>query len=91
MDAPRRPNPLLQGHALRFRAQIDASRGQEEHVDDAFAGAETIFRETRMPFHLGVTLLEHGEWLTGTGRPDEARPWLDRGDALEATRTTVPA
>ena len=50
-----------------------------------------------MPFWLGVTILEHAEWLLSVGRGDaaaslvaeareifqrlEARPWLDRLDA----------
>jgi len=49
-----------------------------------------------LPFWLAVTLLEHGEWLTGQRRPDDAEsplnearelfgslratPWLDRLD-----------
>jgi len=51
-----------------------------------------------MPFYLAVVQLEHGEWLTARGRPDDAQallaeardtleglgaqPWLERLDAV---------
>jgi class 3 adenylate cyclase/tetratricopeptide (TPR) repeat protein len=97
--------PLLEGHALRFRAAIDARRGAEDGVDEAFTGAEAIFREALMPFRLAVTLLEHAEWLTATGREGEAtelltearsillrlqaKPWLDRLDVVGDAAVTL--
>jgi hypothetical protein len=30
-----------------------------------------------MPFPLAVTLLEHGEWLTGQGRLNDAQPLVN--------------
>jgi hypothetical protein len=64
--------------------------------------AAGMFRELGMPFPLGATLLERGEWLVGQGRASEAGPllteardifdrlkappWLER---LEATQSRV--
>ncbi|MFN8232399.1 MAG: hypothetical protein U0V56_02580 [Actinomycetota bacterium] len=58
-----------------------------------------------LPFWMGVTLLEHGEWLMGQGRPhdaepllDEARgiferlratPWIDRLDGIRAVESAI--
>ena len=48
-----------------------------------------LFREIAAPFYLAVTQLEHGEWLTGQGRADEAEPLLAEAretfERLEAT------
>ena len=83
--------PLLEAHAHRFRAHLD---------DDGtgFDAAESDFRRLEMAFYLAVTLLEHGEWLVGHGREDEAepllaeareiferleaRPWLERANSV---------
>ncbi|MGH3080486.1 MAG: hypothetical protein ACRDNH_05045 [Gaiellaceae bacterium] len=40
-----------------------------------------MFRELAVPFPLGVTRLEHAEWLTVQGRPEEAE--LLFGEARE--------
>jgi hypothetical protein len=68
-------------------------------VEQGFDAARQGFREIQMPFDLGVTLLEHAEWLHAQGREAEAepllaearelfgkldaRPWLERAAALE--------
>jgi hypothetical protein len=41
-----------------------------------FKWATGLFRELALPFYLGVTQLEHGEWLATQGRVDEAEPLL---------------
>jgi class 3 adenylate cyclase/tetratricopeptide (TPR) repeat protein len=66
----------LDAQAARFRARLDAARGQNEGVDGSFRLAETIFREFGIAFYLGVAELEHAEWLTSQGRRDEAEPLL---------------
>jgi hypothetical protein len=42
-----------------------------------------------MPFYLAVTQVEHAEWLTAQGRPDEADPLVTEAreifEQLEAT------
>ena len=83
--------PYLDAQALRFRGRLAED-------DDAFAAAAARFRELELPFHLAVTLLEHGEGLIGRGQPSEAepllaeateifgrleaRPWLERATRL---------
>jgi len=96
--------PLLAAIAHRFRARL---AGDEPAADREFVSAAAILRELQLPFHLAVVLLEHGEWLTARGRHDdaepflaeagetferlEARPWLERLDALRAdTPREVP-
>jgi predicted ATPase/class 3 adenylate cyclase len=94
--------PFLQGNALRLRARLDAARGNHEHVEDRFRTAASLFREFGFVFHLAVTQLEHGEWLSAQGRRDEAdpllteanqtlerleaKPWLERVEAARAPR-----
>jgi class 3 adenylate cyclase/predicted ATPase len=79
--------PMLDAHAHRVRARLDDDEA-------GFAEAAEDFRELEMTFYLGVTLLEHGEWLVAHDRVDdaepllaeareifervEARPWLER-------------
>jgi class 3 adenylate cyclase/tetratricopeptide (TPR) repeat protein len=69
--------PFLLAHASRFQARLAAARGENDAVDARFTDAERIFREFRIPFWLGVTELEHAEWLGDQGRPDEAEPLLN--------------
>ena len=92
--------PFLEAQAHRFRARLN---DEEPGFKTAAAG----FREYNFPFWLAVTQLEHGEWLASKGRANEAepllrgareiferleaRPWLERLDAVAATRTEVPA
>jgi class 3 adenylate cyclase/tetratricopeptide (TPR) repeat protein len=71
----------LDAQAARFRARLDAARGQDEGVDGSFRRAQAIFREFGIPFYLGVAELEHAEWLASQGRRDEAEPLL--AEALE--------
>jgi hypothetical protein len=35
-----------------------------------------------VPFWLGVTLLEHGEWLSTDGKASEARPMLEEARGI---------
>jgi tetratricopeptide (TPR) repeat protein len=72
---------FLSAHTSRFRAQLAGRRGEPEEAERLFKGAAGLFREIATPFYLAVTLLEHGEWLTGESRADEADPFL--GDARE--------
>src|SRR5207302_3424102 len=68
--------PFLRAQAARFRARLAAARGETEGVDSNFTDAERTFREFRIPFWLGVTELEHAEWLTDEVRAGEAEPVL---------------
>jgi class 3 adenylate cyclase/tetratricopeptide (TPR) repeat protein len=99
---PGEVTPLLRAQRLRFRARLDAARGQDDNVDDAFRSSSALFREYDFAFYLAVTQLEHAEWLTAQGRDDdaepllaeasetferlEARPWLERAAQASPTR-----
>ena len=67
---------FLQAQSSRFRARLAARRGDVDESERRFKGATGLFRELALPFYLGVTQLEHGEWLATQGRIDEAEPLL---------------
>jgi predicted ATPase len=67
----------FQAHRMRYRAKLAAMRGEEGPVDQSFKGAAGLFREIASPFHMAVTLVEHGEWLVEADRPADAKPLLD--------------
>src|SRR5262249_25405654 len=71
----RRP-PFLQAQAARFRARLGAARGERDGVERGFKTGSAVFREHGLTFFLAVTGLEHGEWLVGQGRAEEAEPLL---------------
>ena len=92
--------PLLEAQAHRFRAKLSGNDGE-------FRAATALFRELALSFWLAVTLLEHGELLARQGRAGdaepllaeareiferlEARPWLERLDAVAASSARVTA
>ncbi len=96
--------PFLQANTLRFRARLEAARGETNGIEEGFVSAVALFREFGMVFYLGVTELEHAEWLVSQGRRGEAEPllaearatfegleaapWLER---LAAASVAVPA
>jgi len=69
--------PFQVATADRFEALLAARAGDSETAERKFRGAAALFRELSTPFYLAVVLLEHGEWLTESGRPDEAEPLLE--------------
>ncbi len=69
--------PSLAALGERTRARLAAARGTAEHVEVGFRSAAERFRKIGVPYWLAATLTEHGEWLTGEGRSDEAAPLLD--------------
>jgi class 3 adenylate cyclase/tetratricopeptide (TPR) repeat protein len=87
--------PFFEATAQRFRARL---AGDDPGADRHFTAAAAQFRRADMPFYLAVVQLEHGEWLTARGRPDDAqsllvearetfehlqaRPWLERVDGV---------
>jgi predicted ATPase/class 3 adenylate cyclase len=88
--------PLLEAFAHRFRAHL---AGDDPGADRHFTAAAAQLRALELPFHLAVVQLEHGEWLTAQGRPDDAqvfltdarqtfdrldaKPWLQRVDVVQ--------
>ena len=73
---PGSSSQFLQAQVSRFRARLAAGRAETEEADRRFKRATGLFREIAAQFYLAVTQLEHGEWLTGQGRADEAEPLL---------------
>ncbi len=73
---PGRRPPSLRAQSARFRARLAAARGEHEGVEQGFKTAAGIFREHGLTFLMAVTELEHGEWLVGQGRGEEAEPLL---------------
>jgi tetratricopeptide (TPR) repeat protein len=104
---PGEDSQLLHAHRRRLGARVAAGAGEARKAEQGFKRAAGAFRELAVPFWLGVTLLEHGEWLIAEGRAaeaepllDEAReiferleatPWLERCDAAEVTPATIAA
>jgi class 3 adenylate cyclase/tetratricopeptide (TPR) repeat protein len=90
--------PFLEATAHRFRAHL---AGDDPGADRHFTTAEAGLRALELPFYLAVIQLEHAEWLTARGRPEDAQPllaearetfarldanpWLERLSAAEAT------
>jgi class 3 adenylate cyclase/tetratricopeptide (TPR) repeat protein len=67
--------PYLDAQAKRFRSRL-AEDGA------GYGAAAEQFRELGIPFWLAVTLLEHGEWLVGQGRPSQAEPLLAEANEI---------
>jgi class 3 adenylate cyclase/tetratricopeptide (TPR) repeat protein len=100
---PGQVTPFLRAHAARLAARLAALRGEVESVEPGFLAATQTFRDLATPFDLGVTLLEHGEWLISRGRAGEAQaqlaearecfarleaaPWLERSDRIASALT----
>jgi class 3 adenylate cyclase/tetratricopeptide (TPR) repeat protein len=73
--------PFIDAVAHRFQAQL---AGNDPGADRHFTTATAQLRVLELPFHLAVVHLEHGEWLTARGRPDDAQPLLaDARDTFE--------
>ena len=86
---PGSSSQYLQAQASRFRARLAAVRVETEEADRRFKRATGLFREIAAQFYLAVTQLEHGEWLTGQGRADEAEPLLaEAGETFERLEAT---
>ena len=101
---PGRLTPTLEGQCARFRARLDACRGDHANVERDYRTAVRTFAEHGLVFHHAATQTEYAEWLTGQGRPGdadpllaearetfeglEATPWLER---LQAAQAAAPA
>jgi predicted ATPase/class 3 adenylate cyclase len=99
--------PLVHAHTVRFRARLAANAGEHAQATAGFEAAASAFREFNMPFWLAVTLTEHGEYLIGQERREdaepllaeageiferlEATPWLERTSALATRELPVEA
>jgi class 3 adenylate cyclase/tetratricopeptide (TPR) repeat protein len=79
---PGHRSPLLQAQAARVRARLAAAHGDLEGVEAGFKAATGMLRELGVPFWLGVTLLEHGEWLARDARAEAAEPLFAEARAI---------
>jgi class 3 adenylate cyclase/tetratricopeptide (TPR) repeat protein len=95
---PGEVTPYLQAQGARFGAKLAAHRGEGDQVEHGFEAAIEGFRTLSMPFHVALTQLELGGWLTSSGWAEEARlplgeardvferlgavPWLERLDRV---------
>jgi len=73
---------FLRANGSRLRALLDVARGEQGQVEPAFEAAAGTFREAGIAFWLAVTLLQHGEWLVGQGRAEEAAPILEEAGGI---------
>jgi predicted ATPase/class 3 adenylate cyclase len=81
--------PSLRGFGARFGARRAALKGEVDTAQAGFLAAAEVFRSIETPFELAVVQLEHGEWLMGAGRRDEAQPLLDEArEIFERLRAT---
>ncbi|MGZ4204569.1 MAG: ATP-binding protein [Actinomycetota bacterium] len=94
--------PMLKALAARLRAHL--VKDEDGAVGALFEASAAILRKAGTVFWLGVTLLDHAEWLARVGRTaevarlsDEARgvferlgavPWLERLDRLAVTASS---
>jgi ATP/maltotriose-dependent transcriptional regulator MalT len=80
---------IVRAQAARFRARVEAARGEVERVEEDFKLAAAAFAEYGLVFLLACTQLEHAEWLVSVGRHDEAEPLLvDARETFERLRAT---
>jgi len=83
LPSARRPR-FLNAHALRFEARLADRGGDVDGVNERYQEASRLFREMRLPFWLGVTLVEHSEWLNSQRRLDDLGPLLaEAGEIFE--------
>ena len=71
-----RSSLFYQAQTSRFRAQLASRAADVDEADRRFKRATGLFRELALVFYLAVAQLEHGEWLSQQGRPEEAGPLL---------------
>jgi class 3 adenylate cyclase/tetratricopeptide (TPR) repeat protein len=103
---PGTAGPVVQAQAARFRARLEALRGDAQRAEDNFKLAAAAFAEYGIVFLLACTQLEHAEWLTSVARDEEAQtlvaearetferlgatPWLEGAERARAGER-VPA
>ena len=87
--APFERTHSLQAQEARLRARLAARRGERDGIEPRYKQAAALFREVGTPFWLAVTLLEHGEWLSGEGRAADSTPLLaEAQEIFERLRAT---
>jgi class 3 adenylate cyclase/tetratricopeptide (TPR) repeat protein len=82
--------PVLDAQLERFGARLAGLHGDAEGVESGLTAAAAMFRELGVSFSMAVTLLEHGEWLVGQGRREEAEPLLAEAASVFDTLQAGP-
>jgi ATP/maltotriose-dependent transcriptional regulator MalT len=87
---PGESSQSIDAQRRRLGARLAVRLGEADKADQGFKRAAASFRELAVPFWLGVTLLEHGEWLVAEGRADEAEPLLGEARQIFERLGAVP-
>jgi class 3 adenylate cyclase/tetratricopeptide (TPR) repeat protein len=74
--------PLIHAVGTRFAARRSGLEGDAAAADAGYNAAAQLFREIEMPFELAQVELEHGEWLVGENRAEDAEPLLAEADEI---------
>jgi tetratricopeptide (TPR) repeat protein len=80
----------MRAQAMRFRARMAATAGDDERADRLFRGAASLQRELVTPFPMAVVVVEHAEWLAERGRGNEIEPGLAEARAVFERLRAVP-
>jgi class 3 adenylate cyclase/tetratricopeptide (TPR) repeat protein len=73
--------PLLRAERELARAQRSARR-DEPSAESDFAAAIAAVRRVGSPYHLASGLLDFGDYLTRSGKPELAHPVIDEANAI---------
>jgi len=86
---PGEVSPFLTAEAARLRTRYHVALGETDGIERGFLLAAEQHREQGLRFWLGLTLVEHGEWLVSQGRGLDAEPLLrEAGEIFEWLRAT---
>jgi hypothetical protein len=74
--------PWIRAVALRTRARLQASQGEEEGVEAGLKEAAGLFREIGSVPSLAATLADLGAWQTDHARPEEGQTAAREAEAI---------
>ncbi|MGI8681066.1 MAG: hypothetical protein ACR2JO_02805 [Mycobacteriales bacterium] len=83
--------PYLRAQHARYRARLDAARGEHDEVEAGFTTTEDILAELGYPYWLARTRLDHAVWLTERGQPDSAALLAEQAAEVFAQLGAAPA
>jgi class 3 adenylate cyclase/tetratricopeptide (TPR) repeat protein len=74
--------PLVHAVGTRFAARRSALERDAAAADAGYRAAAELFHKIEVPFDLARVELEHGEWLVGQSRAEEAEPLLAEAEEV---------
>jgi class 3 adenylate cyclase/tetratricopeptide (TPR) repeat protein len=80
--APSEVSRFLRANVARLRARMAATASEYDEAESGFKSAQALFREIEYPLWLGMTQLEHAEFLVTADRASEAPPLLAEARAI---------